>query len=176
MAEETLRGNVETLNGVDIYFEIRGTGEPLLLLHGFSGSSQDYSESQETLGAGFQLIVPDLRGHGRSSVLVEPFRHRDAAEDMLALLDHAGIQSYKAIGISGGGNVLLHLATKQPERVKAMVLVSATPYFPAQARAIMRIRFRNHSGNSCDFAIREGTVRSAVFWRARARLPTAMTI
>lgn len=139
MTEETLRGNVEMLNGVDIYFEIRGTGEPLVLLHGFSGSSQDWNTSDEALGAGFRLIVPDLRGHGRSSVLSKPFLHRDAAGDILALLDHAGVQSYKAIGISGGGNVLLHMTTKQPERVKAMVLVSATPYFPAQARAIMRI-------------------------------------
>lgn len=56
---------------------------------------------------------------------------------MLALLDHLGIGACKGIGVSGGGNVLLHMATKQPERVKAMVLVSATPYFPAQARAFM---------------------------------------
>jgi pimeloyl-ACP methyl ester carboxylesterase len=138
MMEETLRGNVELLNGIEIYFEIRGTGEPLVLLHGFSGSSQDWNTSGEALGAGFQLIVPDVRGHGRSSVLSKPFRHRDAADDIFALLDHAGVQSYKAIGLSGGGNILLHMATMQPARVKAMVLVSATPYFPEQARAIMR--------------------------------------
>ncbi|HET7840549.1 MAG TPA: alpha/beta fold hydrolase, partial [Terriglobia bacterium] len=48
-----------------------------------------------------------------------------------------GIASCKGVGVSCGGNVLLHLATRQPERVKAMVLVSATPYFPSQARAIM---------------------------------------
>jgi len=56
----------------------------------------------------------------------------------MALLDHLGVAAYKGLGVSGGGNVLLHLATRQPERVKAIVLVSATPYFPAQARAIMR--------------------------------------
>ena len=57
---------------------------------------------------------------------------------MIALLDHLGIESIKGVGISGGGNVLPHMATKQPERVKEMVLVSATPYFPEQARRIMR--------------------------------------
>lgn len=57
---------------------------------------------------------------------------------MLVLLDRLGIESGKGIGISGGGNVLLHMAAQQPARIKAMVLVSATPYFPAQARAIMR--------------------------------------
>jgi pimeloyl-ACP methyl ester carboxylesterase len=130
-------GRIETLNGVQLYFEVHGSGVPLLLLHGFSGSSQDWMASRTEWGTQFQLMVPDLRGHGRSSILSRPFRHEDAAEDMFALLDHLGIGACKGVGISGGGNVLLHMATKQPERVKAMVLVSATPYFPAEARHIM---------------------------------------
>jgi pimeloyl-ACP methyl ester carboxylesterase len=121
-----------------LYFELHGAGEPLLLLHGFSGSSQDWAPSISSLAGNFQLIVPDLRGHGRSGILSKPFRHDEAASDVLALLDHLRIQACQAIGVSGGGNVLLHMATRQPERVKAMVLVSATPYFPAQARPIMR--------------------------------------
>jgi pimeloyl-ACP methyl ester carboxylesterase len=137
MPEES-SGRIVTLNGVSIYFEIHGAGEPLLLLHGFSGSSQDW----KSLGRGpleqFQCIMPDLRGHGRSGTLQKPFRHQDAAEEVTGLLDHLEIGPFKGLGISCGGNVLLHLATRQPERVKAMVLVSATPYFPAQARAIMR--------------------------------------
>ncbi|HYM11119.1 MAG TPA: alpha/beta hydrolase, partial [Bryobacterales bacterium] len=60
------------------------------------------------------------------------------ATDMLSLLDYLEISECKGLGISGGGNVLLHMAARQPQRVKAMVLVSATPYFPAQARPIMR--------------------------------------
>ena len=129
---------IEQLNGVEIYFEIHGTGDPVLLLHGFSGSSQDWKTVAAEWSNDFQVIVPDLRGHGRSSVLSKPFRHQDAAADILALLDRVKIGSCKGLGISGGGNVLLHMATRQPERVKAMVLVSATPYFPAQARTIMR--------------------------------------
>ena len=133
-------GRIETLNGIQLYFEVHGAGEPLILLHGFSGSSQDWSMVGLVAdwSPNFQLIIPDLRGHGRSSTLSKPFRHHDAAEDMLALLDHLGVGAFKGVGISAGGNVLLHLATKQPQRVKAMVLVSATSYFPAQARPIMR--------------------------------------
>jgi pimeloyl-ACP methyl ester carboxylesterase len=138
MPSETPPGRMAMLNGVDIYFEVHGTGEPLLLLHGFSGSSQDWKTLTTEQLADFPLIMPDLRGHGRSSILSQPFRHQDAATDMLALLDHLGLESCKGLGISAGGNVLLHMATRQPERVKAMVLVSATPYFPAQARPIMR--------------------------------------
>lgn len=130
---------IEALSGgVQIHFEVHGSGEPLVLLHGFSGSSQDWMPSSAAWGPHFQLIVPDLRGHGRSSPLSAPFRHQDAAADMFALLDHLKIGAFKGVGVSGGGNVLLHMATQQPKRVKAMVLVSATPYFPEQARAIMR--------------------------------------
>jgi len=138
MTDEQSRGSIETLNGVQIYFEVRGTGEPLLLLHGFSGSREDWNTLVPQWGADFRLILPDLRGHGRSSILSKPFRHQDAAADILALLDRLEIETCKALGISAGGNVLLHMASKQPGRVKAMVLISATSYFPAQARAIMR--------------------------------------
>jgi pimeloyl-ACP methyl ester carboxylesterase len=57
---------------------------------------------------------------------------------VLALLSQLGIGRSKAIGLSMGGNTLLHVATQSPETVEAMVIVSATPYFPEQARAIMR--------------------------------------
>jgi pimeloyl-ACP methyl ester carboxylesterase len=130
-------GRIEMLNDQQLYFEVHGIGEPLLLLHGFSGSSQDWVPSLTQWGTKFQLILPDLRGHGRSGTLAKPFRHKEAAADMLALLDHLKIASCRAVGISGGGNVLLHMATKQAGRIQAMVLVSATPYFPAQARSLM---------------------------------------
>src|SRR4029077_9344699 len=80
---------------------------------------------------------------------------------MFALLDHLGIETFKGVGVSAGGNVLLHMGTIQPERVSAMALVSATSYFPAQARPIMRqypellrpedrelLRRRNPGGNA----------------------------
>jgi len=122
----------------ELYFEVHGSGEPVLLLHGFTGSGQDWKSTIEQWGTDFQLIVPDLRGHGRSGTLAKPFRHQDAAADLFALLDRLEIGACKGVGMSGGGNALLHMATGQPQRIKAMVLVSATPYFPAQTRAIMR--------------------------------------
>jgi len=138
MPSETQAGRIETLNGVQLYFEIAGSGEALLLLHGFSGCSQDWARLPQEWKTTFKLIAPDLRGHGRSSNPTKAFRHVDAADDLIALLDYLGINKFKGIGVSGGGNVLLHLATRQPDRAEAMVLVSATSYFPEQARAIMR--------------------------------------
>lgn len=131
-------GDTVIVNGQEIYFEGRGTGEPLLLLHGFSGTSQDWIPSLGKWGDGFQFIIPDLRGHGRSGTLKNHFRHEDAAQDLLALLDHLKIPELKAVGISAGGNALLHMATKRPECIRAMVVVSATPYFPPEAREILR--------------------------------------
>ena len=129
---------MEMLNGVELYYEVHGNAEPLILLHGFGGCSQDWAPLTADWSKQFQLIIPDMRGHGRSSNPAQVFRHQDAATDIFALLDHLGIKTFKGLGVSGGGNVLLHLATRQPERVDAMVLVSATSYFPAQARSIMR--------------------------------------
>jgi pimeloyl-ACP methyl ester carboxylesterase len=128
----------ENCNGVELYFELHGSGAPLLLLHGFSGSSQDWSALVPDWAAHFQLIIPDLRCHGRSNSPSATFRFSDAASDILALLERLGVNQFKALGISGGGNTLLHLATREPDRVAAMVLVSATSYYPSQARAIMR--------------------------------------
>jgi pimeloyl-ACP methyl ester carboxylesterase len=126
------------VNGFQLYYEDRGTGEPLLLLHGGTGAGADW-QHVFTSGdpAGFRVIVPDLRGHGRSTNPSKAFTFRQAAADMLALLDRLGIQRVKAIGLSAGAKTLLHMATRQPGRVDAMVLVSATPYFPAQVRVAM---------------------------------------
>jgi pimeloyl-ACP methyl ester carboxylesterase len=131
-------GKTLRVNGADLYVETRGTGEPLLLLHGLTGSGQDWAHAGgDVLAEHFELIVVDARGHGRSTNPARTFTHRQCALDVVALLDLMGVQSCKAIGMSFGGNILLHVATQQFERIEAMVLVSSTPYFPDQARRLM---------------------------------------
>ena len=126
------------VNGFQLHYEDRGTGDPLLLLHGGTGIGADW-QLVFTAGdpGGFRVIVPDLRGHGRSTNPSRLFTFRQCAMDMFALLDRLGLERTKAIGLSAGAKTLLHMATEQPARVDAMVLVSATPYFPAPARAAM---------------------------------------
>jgi pimeloyl-ACP methyl ester carboxylesterase len=126
------------VNGFQMYLEERGDGAPLLLLHGGTGIGADWNLVFPAGGpAGARVIIPDLRGHGRSTNPSRAFTFRQAADDVLAMLDHLGVERVKAIGLSMGAKTLLHLATRHPSRIDAMVLVSATPYFPAPARAAM---------------------------------------
>lgn len=131
-------GETISINDMQMYYVSHGDGEPLVLLHGFTGSSGDWKIFLPYLEQGYRLIIPDLRGHGRSTNPLTTFTFRQAALDVFALLDYLGIGQCKAIGLSNGGNILLHMATQQPERVTAMVLVSAVSYYPGQARSIMR--------------------------------------
>jgi pimeloyl-ACP methyl ester carboxylesterase len=127
------------LNGIEMYYESEGAGEPLLLLHGGGGCHDDWVYAgRDQFLRNHTLIIPDARGHGRSTNPQKTITHRQCALDTLALMDHLGIERFRAIGLSMGGNILLHMATLQPDRIEAMVLVSATMYFPEQARAIMR--------------------------------------
>jgi pimeloyl-ACP methyl ester carboxylesterase len=123
------------LNGFRLYYDDRGSGDPLLLLHGGMGIGSDWRYVFPRDPEPYRVIEPDLRGHGRSTNPGKTFTFRQCAADILALLDHLGIDRVKAIGMSMGAKTLLHIATAQPERVEAMVIVSATPRFPESLRA-----------------------------------------
>jgi pimeloyl-ACP methyl ester carboxylesterase len=124
---------------IALQHETRGDGEPLLLLHGFFGAASDFAHLFDlgALARSYRLVLPDLRGHGGTLDPGGAFSQRECALDVWALLDRLGIDRFKAVGTSLGGNTLLHMATQQPERVAAMVIVSSPSYFPAQARALM---------------------------------------
>src|SRR5437762_7442895 len=105
------------VNGFQMYYEERGEGEPLLLLHGFTGIGADWRHVFPSDPGGCRVIVPDLRGHGRSTNPSNAFTFRQSASDVLALLDRLGVSRVKAIGMSAGAKTLLHMATKQPGRI-----------------------------------------------------------
>lgn len=128
------------VNGLRMYYELHGNGEPLVLLHGFNVSGAIWQPFIAPLSRRYRLIVPDLRGHGRTDNPSGVFSHRLAAQDLFALLDHLNIDAFRAVGTSSGGMLLLHAALQQPARLKAMVLVGATYYYPHTARAVMRQR------------------------------------
>ena len=94
-------GQTVTINGMQMYYVLHGQGEPLVLLHGFTGSSSDWSLFFHDLASEYQLVIPDLRGHGQSTNPSMEFTFRQCALDVFALLDHLGIERFKAIGLSG---------------------------------------------------------------------------
>jgi pimeloyl-ACP methyl ester carboxylesterase len=126
-------------NGMQLHYDTHGDGEPLLWLHGGMGHGPDWRFIFQAPPAGYRLIAPDLRGHGRSTGASATYSFRQSALDVFTLLDHLRIDRVKVIGLSGGGITALHMATIQPARVDAMVAISAPAAFPEQARAIQRI-------------------------------------
>ena len=127
------------LPDMDLHYDIHGQGEPLLWLHGGLGHGPDWQFIFRDAPAGCRLIAPDLRGHGRSTGAAATYSFRQAARDMFGLLDDLQLQDVKVIGLSGGGITALHMATMQPSRIPAMVVVSAPARFPEQAKAIQRV-------------------------------------
>ena len=139
-AEDELppEGKFAQINGFEMYYEVYGEGEPLVMLHYFAGSGAIWKPFVPEFSKHYKLVIPDLRGHGRSSILTGKFTHKQSALDVYALLDQLGIKEFRGIGTSTGGMTLLHMATQQPDRVKAMVVVGATPYWGEPCREIMR--------------------------------------
>lgn len=125
-----------TLNIGDtaLFYRMVGDGPPLVLLHGFFQTGRLWEPLFASLADEFQLIVPDLRGHGQSTNPSKVFTHGQVAQDIYALLDSLGIDRFRAIGYSSGSMTLLHMATQQPERVESMLLFCPTTYFPEQSR------------------------------------------
>ncbi|HEX6463589.1 MAG TPA: alpha/beta fold hydrolase, partial [Vicinamibacterales bacterium] len=85
------------INGFTMYFEDRGEGDPLMLLHGGMGIGADWQHVFPSHPRGCRFIVPDLRGHGRSTNPSGVFTFRQCARDVLALIDHLGLARVKAI-------------------------------------------------------------------------------
>jgi pimeloyl-ACP methyl ester carboxylesterase len=131
-------GRTLRVNDIEMFVQVRGAGEPLVLLHGFFTCGGTWGPVADLLAKQYQLLIPDLRTHGRSTNPAGTFTHRQAALDVYALLDQLGVKRFKAMGISTGGMTLLHMATQQPDRIDAMVLIGATSYFAEPARAFMR--------------------------------------
>ena len=131
-------GNVIHVNGIDLHYIDRGKGEPLLLVHGFNSCAADWKPIADILAQDYRLIIPDLRGHGWSTGPASSFSMPRASDDISALLNSLGLRRVRAIGLSAGGIVLLHLATREQDRISSMILVSSASQLSDQARAILR--------------------------------------
>jgi pimeloyl-ACP methyl ester carboxylesterase len=110
------------INGISLYYQVYGQGEPLLLMHGGNGSSENFRAMLPELMKHFQVITPDSRAHGRSTDSDKPLSYRQLVDDMVGLLDALRIDSVYAGGWSDGAGTGLHMAIYHPNRVSALIL------------------------------------------------------
>jgi pimeloyl-ACP methyl ester carboxylesterase len=114
-----------TANGVSYYYEIRGKGEPLLLLHGGLGSIDMFRPALPALAKNRRVIAVDLYGHGRTALTERPVSLVDMGDDMALILKQLGIKQVDVLGYSMGGGVAFRLAVQHPELVRRLAMVSA---------------------------------------------------
>jgi len=139
-------------NGTKIYYQVRGAGDPLVLLMGFGADGDVWELHANEYEKHFQCIILDNRGVGKSDQPVGPYTTKMMAEDTVAVMDHAGIAQAKVAGISMGGAIAQELALNHPERVSQLVLISTWPKFNNYAATVYEnLKKLRVTSNPADF-------------------------
>ncbi len=121
-----------------IVIEEHGQGPlPILLIHGMAGDASFWASTVRALGSGYRLIVPELRGHGRSALSGEgDYSIEGCADDLAAVVGELALERFVLVGHSFGASVAMELAARMPDRVAGMVLLDAAgdfSYVPPEA-------------------------------------------
>ncbi|WP_404431430.1 alpha/beta fold hydrolase [Sutcliffiella horikoshii] len=115
-----------------LHSEVFGDGEPIVFLHtGLQTGMTDFEEQRDYFQSRFKVILPDLRGHGKSSSKDLSNYYEDSSADLKATLDHLGVESAHIVGCSIGALVGLFFAKRFPEKVKTLTLSGMMPEKPA---------------------------------------------
>src|SRR5579864_5175936 len=117
-------GKYAAVNGINLYYEIHGTGQPLIMLHGGFGTFDMFAAVSPTLALDHQVIGVDLYGHGRTALTDRPISFEQMADDIAGLIQHLGFAKADVLGYSLGGAVALQTAIRHPELVNKLVLIS----------------------------------------------------
>jgi pimeloyl-ACP methyl ester carboxylesterase len=121
-----VRSGYAPVNGLNLYFEIHGTGQPLVLIHGGLGTSSMFSEIMPALSQNRQVITLDLQGHGRTADIDRPITYEAMADDVAGLIRYLNLNRADVMGYSLGGEVALRTAIQHPDLVRKLIVVSAT--------------------------------------------------
>lgn len=118
-----------TVNGIELHYDRVGSGSPVLLLHGLGSSARDWENQADHFEKSQDLIIPDLRGHGRSSKPAGPYSIEGFSSDVAGVIEQLGVGPLPIVGISLGGMVGFQLAADRPHLVSRLVAVNALPAF-----------------------------------------------
>jgi len=114
------------VNGLKMYYEVHGSGDPVVLLHGsFMTITNNWTQWIGELSKTRKVIAIEMQGHGRTADIKRDFSYENLADDVAALLDHLKIPSADLIGYSMGGAVAMQCAIRHPEKVRKVVSISA---------------------------------------------------
>lgn len=114
------------VNGLEMYYEVHGSGDPVVLLHGsFMTMTNNWAGWIGELSKTRKVIAVELQGHGRTADIERDFSYETLADDVAALLDHLEIPRADLIGYSMGGGVAMQCAIRHPEKVRKIVSISA---------------------------------------------------
>jgi pimeloyl-ACP methyl ester carboxylesterase len=120
------RGGYAEVNGLKMYYEIHGTGQPLVVLHGAYMMIETMGEIVPSLAETRQVIAVELQGHGHTADIDRPLTYEHMADDVAALLHRLGIEEADVFGFSMGGATALQVAIRHPEVVRKLVVASAS--------------------------------------------------
>lgn len=120
------------------YYEEAGSGDPLVLIMGFTGDSQAWALQVPALAKHFRVITFDNRGSGRSSSPDKPYTIAGMADDLAALLDHLGVEKAHILGWSMGGYIAQEFALAYPRRVDRLILLATAPCIDGYGRTVVR--------------------------------------
>jgi pimeloyl-ACP methyl ester carboxylesterase len=126
MANTTPQSGYAPVNGLRMYYEVFGTGRPLVVLHGAYMTIETVGEIVPSLAESRQVIGVELQAHGHTEDIDRPLSYEHMAEDVAALLRHLGIEQADVFGFSMGGSAALQLAIRHPEVVRKLVVASAS--------------------------------------------------
>jgi pimeloyl-ACP methyl ester carboxylesterase len=125
-AQETPTTGYAPVNGLKMYYEVHGSGEPVVLLHGaFMTIPSNWTGWIGELSKTRKVIAVEMQGHGRTADIERDFSYENLADDVPALLDYLKIPSADLIGYSMGGGVAMLCAIRHPEKVRKVVSISA---------------------------------------------------
>jgi pimeloyl-ACP methyl ester carboxylesterase len=119
-------GDYAEVNGLRMYYEIHGTGQPLVVLHGAFMTIGAMGAFVPELAEARQVVAVESQGHGHTADVDRPFSYEQMADDVAALLRHLGIEQADVFGYSMGGGVALQVAIRHPEVVRKLVVASAS--------------------------------------------------